>query len=676
MSSRRHPGMSSSSSDPPDSDAISSPEPVKLGKRKNKRSESPEPSRPGKRKHKHSSGNTSTNDLINSISSGSRKKTTRKHEDSKMDDAELYQNAGRKALSLLDTFRVPAAAFKTGLTFNRGGKRDPKQPQDVAEHHLLLYNAIIDFIPGFDSELDNITSKELNVVIAMVAKGMSEGRSADLNSVKHKGLQYIPLNMYSKEHAHALDSPIPEVKDKSMRGLNHPQLARLLCPRKKLECAMTAMQAGEITMTAHNWPMFFYDDSIYDAADKTKGLFRNHTAIRFYKHLFIGPSSVTNDSSNVHNSAKPSKNRAWGLTAVNKYIIAYVHIIAYFTISSTQHWMRYIGDMDLEELLWAIIKMLHDDSNPWVKDTLMWWNSHLKPTKDNLHSTKLTRKESEDYLAQIRAQRAAHRSALDKSNAPSHVNTTMMGICYMHPNNFGDQADDLPSPHHTTPSPMLSVMPQFMMTTKRLQDCNNQPTLDCMGNSTHYLPSPNYWHHVVISDDDENDDGDEVEVVAQPKQPRSDPHVPLPLRFNKPQYSTSDHGKAPTSMRPVHGATGSDGEEHQPQLSEPQHPASASVHYDDEDQPPRPKLKPKPKPQRPAARDEHEDSLSAHVTEQSLNVIRSQPVSPPRCPSPPLSDLTDNDNNFSLPTPTAPVPTKKRGRKKITDPNAPRRTSV
>ncbi|KAG1867756.1 hypothetical protein F4604DRAFT_1682536 [Suillus subluteus] len=285
-----------------------------------------------------------------------------------MDDAELYRNAGRKASSLLDTFGVPAAAFKTGLTFDRGGKRDPKQPQDVAEHHLLLYNAIIDFIPGFDSELDNITSKELNVVIAMVAKGMSEGRSADLNSVKHKGLQYIPLNMYSKEHA--LDPPIPE------RYGHH--------------------EAGEITMTAHNWPMFFYEDSIYDAADKTKGLFRNHTAVQFYKHLFIGPSSITNDSSNVRNSAKPSKNRAWGLTAVNKYIIAYVHII-------------------------AIIKMLDDDSDPWVKDTLMWWNSHLKPTKDNLHSTKLAHKESEDDIAQIRAQRAACRSALDKSNAPSHV---------------------------------------------------------------------------------------------------------------------------------------------------------------------------------------------------------------------------------------------------------------
>ncbi|KAG1805079.1 uncharacterized protein HD556DRAFT_1328420 [Suillus plorans] len=200
-------------------------------------------------------------------------------------------------------------------------------------------------------------------------------------------------------------------------------------------------------------------------------------------------------------------------------------------------------------------------------------------------------------------------------------------------------------------------------------------------------------HAQVTSDDDEDtppprklkskrpnsldDDADELEIAAQPKRPRSDPHVPLPPKFNKPRYSTSDDGEAPTSTQPARGATDSDGEEHRPRLSKPQHPASASVHYDDKDQPPRPKPKPKPKPRRPAACDEHEDSLSAHVTKQSSNAIQqSQPASPSRRPSPPLSDLTDNDINFSPQAPTAPVPSKKRGKKKITDPDAPRRTSV
>lgn len=62
---------------------------------------------------------------------------------------------------------------------------------------------------------------------------MSDIRSADLSSVKHKGLKYFPQNMFSKSDA--LDPPIPEVADKSMRGIFHPQLARFLCPARKLD---------------------------------------------------------------------------------------------------------------------------------------------------------------------------------------------------------------------------------------------------------------------------------------------------------------------------------------------------------------------------------------------------------------------------------------------------------
>jgi len=53
---------------------------------------------------------------------------------------------------------------------------------------------------------------------------MSE--SITFSSVKHKGLKYVPLNMCSKKDA--LDPPIPEVEDKSMQGIAHPQLARWL----------------------------------------------------------------------------------------------------------------------------------------------------------------------------------------------------------------------------------------------------------------------------------------------------------------------------------------------------------------------------------------------------------------------------------------------------------------
>ena len=63
-------------------------------------------------------------------------------------------------------------------------------------------------------------------------KGMSDQRSMDLGVVKHACLTYVPLDMQDKDQA--LVPSIPKTEDKSSRGFNHPQIARILCPRKRL----------------------------------------------------------------------------------------------------------------------------------------------------------------------------------------------------------------------------------------------------------------------------------------------------------------------------------------------------------------------------------------------------------------------------------------------------------
>ena len=56
------------------------------------------------------------------------------------------------------------------------------------------------------------------------------GRSQDLAIVKHKGLKYVLYSM-----SEALVPAIGDGEDKSMRGMFHPQLARLMCPRQDVE---------------------------------------------------------------------------------------------------------------------------------------------------------------------------------------------------------------------------------------------------------------------------------------------------------------------------------------------------------------------------------------------------------------------------------------------------------
>ncbi|KAH0831875.1 hypothetical protein J3R83DRAFT_12746 [Lanmaoa asiatica] len=294
------------------------------------------------------------------------------------DPMETYRNAGKKAIALLDPFGVPAKAFLIGIQHDKGGKVDDTLTPKEVQQHLHFYNGILKLIPSLRNELDTISPDRLTKIIQAIMKGMSDGRSVDLASVKHKGMKYIPLNMLNK--ADALDPPIPEVEDKSMRGIFHPELARFLCPQRDLEeydedwdAGMEALQAGDFSMKASRWPSGFYEDGVYDPKDKMVGLFRNHTVVRFYKHLFIGPASVTNESS-TRRTSKPSKNRAWDLKSVDQYIIAYVHIVTYITVSHAQHWTQVIGEMDLQDLFWRIIEMLDDTSDLWVQETIAWWN--------------------------------------------------------------------------------------------------------------------------------------------------------------------------------------------------------------------------------------------------------------------------------------------------------------
>ncbi|KAG8220348.1 hypothetical protein J3R82DRAFT_3443, partial [Butyriboletus roseoflavus] len=175
-----------------------------------------------------------------------------------------------------------------------------------------------------------------------ITKGMSEQRSTDLGTLKHTVLTYVML-----DHK-PLDPPISKKEDKSDRGFNHPQIARMLCPCKKLDvfdedpdmyvlgaCRTTSLtchriigtlQDGQIKATAANWPTMFYEDGVYDPDDRMKGLFRGHAALRVYLHLFIGPNAAVTDTA-VGNPSRPSKNRLWGLMRVTPQIIAYTHVL-------------------------------------------------------------------------------------------------------------------------------------------------------------------------------------------------------------------------------------------------------------------------------------------------------------------------------------------------------------
>ncbi|KAF8443782.1 hypothetical protein L210DRAFT_3643378 [Boletus edulis BED1] len=325
------------------------------------------------------SANTGANkrkeNLTDEVTNGRKKKTKTSGSITDCDKAK-YELVRRKLVCLLYPFGSPRTAINIGLKVESG--RENELDNDSAEivRHNWFYEGILTHALGLAEELNNprMEAKELQDICTWITRGMSDQRSTDLGSVKHAGLGYLFSN------GKILEPSIAKLEDKSMHGFNHPEIARMLCPRKKLDVfdedpdmITGAHQEGTIRTMAGNWPTCFYEEGVYDPENRAEGLFRGHAAFRFYTHLFIGPSAASTNTVTL-SSSKISKNRAWGLTEVTLSIIAYVHVLLYFTLSTAPRWCMAIGQMDLAEMAWAIIEMF-DNKDDWTKATLAWWNS-------------------------------------------------------------------------------------------------------------------------------------------------------------------------------------------------------------------------------------------------------------------------------------------------------------
>ncbi|KIN98799.1 hypothetical protein M404DRAFT_31121 [Pisolithus tinctorius Marx 270] len=328
------------------------------------------------------------------------------------DSYAAYEVAGKKMACLINPGFSPLTALRVGLKDSRNQWDEIPLERSEVDRYLIIYYQMLRYVPWLHEELRIMDTREFEKVASKITTGMSLQHSMDLGSVKHAGLAYIPLDMHG---TFALNPPLLKGEDKSDRGFNHPQLAELLCPRKKLDLfkkdpagTMTALQTGAIDVTTWNWPTFFYEDGLYDPQNRHHGLFHGHIAWRFYVHLFIGPSAAAKGVV-TSNASKKAKNRAWGLTEVTPHIIAYVHVIAYFTLSAEQKWTNTTGNIDLAEMAWYIVDMF-EDRDDWTRETLAWWNSRAFPERSRNGSKALKRRiepDSDDNVVHIRATRGS-----------------------------------------------------------------------------------------------------------------------------------------------------------------------------------------------------------------------------------------------------------------------------
>ncbi|KAG2119322.1 hypothetical protein DEU56DRAFT_697551, partial [Suillus clintonianus] len=174
--------------------------------------------------------------------------------------------------------------------------------QDVQERYLRTYNWVLMSAPYLRTlikgnkkkhrkELARILSEKMQDVIGQI-------RSEDASKLKPYIGRYAALDAESEP----LNPPIysDNQKSRAKMGVNHPQLAAMLCPIKHLaayrENPKKYLQNGQVKMHAAAWPAFAYEGDLpgqdFDPLNMQDGLFKGYLMRRVFRHIFKGPSSA------------------------------------------------------------------------------------------------------------------------------------------------------------------------------------------------------------------------------------------------------------------------------------------------------------------------------------------------------------------------------------------------
>ncbi|KAG1907605.1 uncharacterized protein F5891DRAFT_1180621 [Suillus fuscotomentosus] len=236
--------------------------------------------------------------------------------------------------------------------------------------------------------------RELEGLLTEMQMIIGQVHSEDASHLKPVIGQYAAYDPDNKD----LDPPIcaNNQRSRTKMGINHPQLARMLCPllmvvirtRQKLE-------NGDIKMRALVWLALVYSDKIagehFNPQLVQNGLFEGCLLKRVMRHLFTGPSStLCTDSESV--GTCPCNACLHNMMEVEAENIAYSVIQSCFAIDA-YYW---------------IISTICDAPDPsWAKALHEHWNLKLFKNKLGLHassSMNTTDDDNDDNFALMRKQ--------------------------------------------------------------------------------------------------------------------------------------------------------------------------------------------------------------------------------------------------------------------------------
>ncbi|KAF8183460.1 hypothetical protein K438DRAFT_1974943 [Mycena galopus ATCC 62051] len=320
----------------------------------------------------------------------------------------------RKVVSLFDPIEALVGEYdrRQELEEEREEEGDDTPITHTDEQQRLYhgFEELRKFVPAIKSALLKMEPNELAAMYSKMQSGAAGAFSDDINSVRAAMVDFVnfpgakdPLVASSRNNRGAegevtgplifpvdYDYTDPVVREKVING----------DPKYKI--------------TANQWPLGVYQNSVYDPRNRGKGLFRSLSLLQTHMHLFTAPASAKklkdqvdkerqeangSDTENVRpsdNNERPRKKRRVTAPATSKKLL-FMFVLsrpwvfdaekclslftASFRLSDAPSWNEVDGDFDYILYYNNILDWLENAPGPVaqkeVDDLLAWWDQRV-----------------------------------------------------------------------------------------------------------------------------------------------------------------------------------------------------------------------------------------------------------------------------------------------------------
>ncbi|KAJ3975257.1 hypothetical protein EV361DRAFT_946344 [Lentinula raphanica] len=314
-----------------------------------------------------------------------------------------YQQIGLYAPRCLTLYRNIAAVLKSGLEREtkqmkaktrtlqapNGEESSDDDESDLDEddlakraHLLTIYDKISSTFPSTIARLLEAViyddAETYNMIVNVIDQAFSEARRNDTSRLKTEVLRFIP-NVFqtysdalpSMDEVVLLDPPCL-CDAKSDRGVNHPMIAMLFCPFRKIRDALLrSNETRRKTQVFNSHAPDITSDALFDSTSKWGGLLRGRLLILVCRCILLGPGAAFAPR---QRSARKPNSLLLGITQSSPELIAYVAVQARFALSSCSSWSRSDSKFKFDRFYLNILSIFEHASDKWKESLLKFWN--------------------------------------------------------------------------------------------------------------------------------------------------------------------------------------------------------------------------------------------------------------------------------------------------------------